>query len=61
MNDFEILKKIVEGKIDIREIDSETKQRLIKMCKQRLEQVEKKIEEKNEQIRKLEEIIKQNS
>lgn len=61
MDDFETLKKVIEGELNINEIDSQTKQRLVIICKQRLRQVEKKIEETNEKIMELEGIIKKNT
>lgn len=57
MDNFEILKNIIEGKVNINDIDSETKGKLIKMCEDRLNEVERKIKEKNKQIEVMLKII----
>jgi len=57
LKDFEILKKIVEGKEEISNLDYETKKRLIKICSIRLDEMNKKIEDTQNEIEKLEKMI----
>ena len=55
--DFEVLKLLIEGKINIKELDNELKQRLITICNNRLNYVNKKNNEKDIEISRLEKIL----
>ena len=61
IEDLEILKKLMEKEMSLEEISAETKERLVKMCSKRLEDIRKKIEDKNKEIKILEEIINKNT
>ena len=45
LKDFEILKQIVNNKIQIEDLDDEVKIRLIELCKKQIDVVNKRIEE----------------
>lgn len=53
IDDFEYLRGIIEGKIQIKDLDKELKKRLIKLCNTRLAEVNKEIEKIDAQIEKL--------
>jgi len=57
VEDFALLKKLIEGKIDIAEIDNESKIRLISICNNRLDGVKKQIRDRNNEIRKMEGLL----
>lgn len=57
-NDMENLEKILKSELQIKDLDLDSKQRLIKLCHNRVKEVNKKIKNKEEQISQLEEIIK---
>lgn len=54
INDFDILKDVVNGKIQINDLDIETEKRLIELCDNRLRQIKEKIREKDLEIANLE-------
>jgi len=55
--DMEILKRLLEGKIKISEIEDQTKIRLITLCNGRLDGVRKQINEKKSEIAKMERLL----
>lgn len=57
IDDFELLKKLMEGKIDISEIDNESKKRLISICNNRLDGVKKQIRNKKNEIKQMEDLL----
>ena len=57
LDDFEVLKGIIEGKIEIQKLDKDLKKRLIVICNNRLNEVNQKIEDKDVEIVKMEKII----
>lgn len=57
MDDFDLLKKLIEGRIDIAEIDNESKKRLIAICNNRLEGIHKQIYDKKNEIRQMESML----
>lgn len=50
LDDFEYLKGIIEGRIDIKELDIGLKRRLVVLCEKRLDEVNNQIEQKDKQI-----------
>ena len=50
LDDFEILKKIVNKELSIKEVDLETKIRLIKLCDNRINEINKKIADYDKRI-----------
>ena len=44
LEDINVLKEIINNKIELRNIDIETKKRLILLCKQREQQIREKID-----------------
>lgn len=46
IEDFKILEKIINGELESKSLDDETKKRIIKICKIRLSQINQKIKEK---------------
>ncbi|MBR2744978.1 MAG: hypothetical protein IKE01_06790 [Clostridia bacterium] len=44
LRDFDVLKDLINGNIEVDSIDNDTKVRLISMCCDRSKQIEKKIE-----------------
>ena len=57
MDDFALLKQLIEGRIDIKEIDDESKKRLIAICNNRLEGIHKQIYDKKNEIRQMESLL----
>lgn len=57
IDDFEILKEIIDGKSDIKNLDVDTKKRLIELCSNRLDDINKKIHNKTLEIKRLKEIL----
>ena len=57
MKDFEILKQIIEGSVNIEDLDENLKYRLLDLCDNRLVEVNKKIKETEKKIEKAEEIL----
>ena len=57
MDDFDLLKKLIEGRVDIAEIDNESKKRLIAICNNRLEGIHKQIYDKKNEIRQMESML----
>lgn len=57
LSDVEILKELVEERKNIRDIDSETKKRLIELCNNRTKEVREKIEERKERTRNMEQFL----
>lgn len=56
IDDVEILKKILDGEIEIKSLDDEVKRRLISLCKNREKEVREKIDNlktKNEKLQKI--------
>lgn len=54
LEDFEVLKDLMNLKIKLNEIDDDTKKRLIELCREQIEITNKKIDEvrnKNEELR----------
>ena len=45
LEDFEILKKIINNEIDMKDIDYNTKIRLINLCEKRTKQIQQKIKD----------------
>lgn len=60
LQDFEILKSIVEGKTNIKDLDRDVKIRLIDICNRRLDEINKKIEDTKSEINKIESLILKN-
>ena len=56
--DFDYLKEIIEGKVNIKDLDKDLKNRLIKLCNARLEEVNNIIIETDKEIEKTKDIIK---
>ena len=46
IEDFKILEKIINGELESKSLDDETKKRIIRICKIRLSQINQKIKEK---------------
>ena len=57
IQDFDILKDIVNGKIQIKDLDIDTEKRLIKLCDNRLKQMNEKIREKDIEIANIEKLL----
>ena len=57
IDDFIYLKLIMEGKAQIKDLDKDLKRRLINLCNERLNEVNKEIAKKERQIKKAEEIL----
>lgn len=57
LQDFEILKRIVEGKTKIKDLDKDLKIRLIDICNTRLYEINKKIEDTKSEIEKIDNLI----
>ncbi|MBR2704438.1 MAG: hypothetical protein IKE91_03115 [Clostridia bacterium] len=53
LNDFEILKKVVNKEISMDDIDLDTKIRLIQLCDNRISDINKKIEDIDKKIYKI--------
>lgn len=58
LNDMDNLEKVLKNELQIKDLDLESKRRLIKLCHSRAKEVNKKVKNKEEQISQLEEIIK---
>ena len=50
ITDFEILKKIVNKELSFKDVDYETKIRLIKLCDNRINEINKKVKEYDRRI-----------
>ena len=57
MEDIDILKKVLDNKIKIQDLDDETKIRIIYLCKKRINQINEKIEDRNKSIIMMDKII----
>lgn len=57
LQDFEILKSIVNGKTEIKYLDKDLKLRLIDICNNRLDEINKKIEDTKFEIEKIDKLI----
>lgn len=57
VDEFAVLKNFMEGKIDISQIDNETKKRLICICNDRLEGIKKQINDKSNKIKQMEGLL----
>lgn len=57
MEDMFVLENIMKENVEIENIDTNTKKRLIEACSKRLEQVNTMINEKELEIKKIDEII----
>ena len=57
MEDIDILKQVLEKKINLQDLDDDTKIRIIYLCKKRVNQLNGKIEERNKTIQIMEKII----
>ena len=57
IQDFDILKDIVNGKVQIKDLDIATEKRLIKLCDNRLRQMNEKIREKDIEIANIEKLL----
>lgn len=55
--DFEILRNVVQGSVNIKDLDKDLKLRLIDICNNRLIEVNKKIEDTNNDINRMKKII----
>lgn len=53
LEDFEILKKVVNKELSMNDIDSDTKARLIDLCDSRITDINRKIEEYDEKIKSI--------
>lgn len=53
ITDFEILKKIVNKELSFKDVDYETKIRLIKLCDNRINEINEKIKEYDRKIESL--------
>lgn len=58
LDDMEILKDILNGKIQIKDLDDDLKARLINLCNKRTEEVNKKIEDKKKEIEQIRKVLK---
>jgi hypothetical protein len=56
LDDLEILKEVMNGKIHIQDLDTDTKNRLINMCKNRLEEIDKEIEKIHNKTEKMKQL-----
>ena len=57
LNDFEVLKEVVNGNIKVDELDSDMKKRIILMCKKRLNEVNTEIKQIRESTKKINELV----
>lgn len=57
LEDFEVLKNIIEGKTKIENIDIDLKKRLIVICNKRLKKVNESIKERELEIYRMEKLI----
>ena len=57
LKDFEILKQILNGSVNIEDLDEDLKYRLLDLCNNRLIDVNKKIKETEKKIEKAEAIL----
>ena len=57
LDDMEVLKDIINGNKKIKDLDEDVKIRLIKLCQKRSQQLDKKIENKDKDLKMLEEMI----
>ena len=57
MEDIDILKQVLEKKINLQDLDDETKIRIIYLCKKRINQINEKIEDRNKSIIMMDKII----
>lgn len=56
LEDFEILKDVMNEKIQIQDLDADTKRRLINMCKNRLEEIDNEIKEIHNKTEKMKQL-----
>ena len=57
LKDMEILQKILEGRINLVELDEFTKRRIIKTCNKRLCEMKNKVENIKNKTKRLQEIL----
>lgn len=57
LEDFEILKNVVTGKIAIKDLDIEVEKRLITLCNNRLKSLNERITVENMKIDRLEKLV----
>lgn len=57
MDDVDILKNILDGKLEISNIDDETKIRLIKLCENREQEVRQKITDLKNKAQKMDKLL----
>ena len=58
IQDFYVLQSIIKGNTDIKKLDNNTKKRLINLCNERIDFMNKKIKRKFEKIEEAENILK---
>lgn len=61
IEDFKILEKIINGEMESKGLDDETKKRIIRICKIRLSQINQKIKEKTIEEEKLKKYLETES
>lgn len=54
---FEYLKGIIDGKINIKDLDKDLEKRLIDICNNRMKEIDREIEKKEYQIEKAKELL----
>lgn len=59
LDDFVTLEKIIRQQIDIKDVDLDTKKRIIELCKQRLNEINIQIREKDTKILKMKKMIEE--
>jgi len=59
LEDMELLEKIMKQQIDIKDVDINTKKRITELCKQRLNEINNQIKEKDIKILKMKEKIEE--
>ena len=57
IDDVDVLKNIIDGKIEISNIDDETKIRLIKLCENREQEVREKITDLKNKAQKMDKLL----
>ena len=57
LDDLEILGKVIRGEIQSKDVDDETKERLIVLCQKRGKEIDEKIRITNEKIAKIDNLL----
>lgn len=53
LKDLDVLKNVIDGKVEIKDLDVDVEKRLIALCNNRIEEINKKITAKDLEIAKL--------